>query len=195
MRRRAERLCGGPVHLSLDDLGVDAVAAVVHRCVVDDFVDPGLRIDLDRASVDLRRVGKGEVAELALEIGLLELGPVDVPNVQRDVQVRRQSGVVRVQDRAEGHERQRGLWVPFDPRLALDELDVVRRTAEDGSRELFHLACELVGGALHRAQTGDGELRRVRPREPGGRVPVGVVAGADVHVVGRATEDLGDDLR
>ena len=42
---------------------------------------------------------------------------------------------------------------------------------------------------------GDRELARVRAREAGVRVPVGVVAGADVDRVGVDAEDVGDDHR
>ena len=147
-----ERLRGRAVHLALDDLRMDAVAAVVHGRVVDDLVDARLGIDLDSAGMDLGRVGERQVAELALEVGLLERRPVDVADVQRDVELGRKAGVVRVEDRAEGHERQRGFGIALDPRLALRELDVVRRAAEDGSRELLHLARELLGGALDRAE-------------------------------------------
>ena len=67
--------------------------------------------------------------------------------------------------------------------------------AEDGRRELLHLAGELVRRALHRAEARDGELGRVGAGEAGVRVPVAVVAGAHGDVVGRAAEDVGDDLR
>src|SRR5579862_7383658 len=67
-------------------------------------------------------------------------------------------------------------------------------TPEHRRRELLDLSREHLRRALHGAQTGDRELRRVRPREARMRVPVRVVAGADVHVVDRAPEDVGDDL-
>ena len=41
----------------------------------------------------------------------------------------------------------------------------------------------------------DGELAGVRAGEAGVRVPVAVVAGADVDGVGRDAEDVGDELR
>ena len=69
------------------------------------------------------------------------------------------------------------------------------RAAEDCRGELLHLAGELLGGAFDRAEPGDGELRGVGAREAGSRVPVRVVARPDVDVVGRAAEDLRDDLR
>src|SRR5207344_3501201 len=46
-----------------------------------------------------------------------------------------------------------------------------------------------------RSEPGDGELARVGSGEAGVRVPVRVVARADVDVVDRAAEDVGDDLR
>src|SRR5439155_26199726 len=98
VRRRAECLRGRAVHLPLDDLWMDAVAAVVHRRVVDDLVDAGLRVDLERTGMDLRRVGEREITELALEIRLLELRPIDMPHVERDVEGGRQPGGIRVED-------------------------------------------------------------------------------------------------
>src|SRR5918999_5766810 len=46
VRRGTERVRGGAVHLTLDDLRVDALAAVVHGRVVDDLVRARLGIDL-----------------------------------------------------------------------------------------------------------------------------------------------------
>ena len=86
VRRRAERLRRCAVHLAFDDLRVDPVAAVVDRGVVHDLVDARLGIDLERASVDLRRVGERQVPVLALEVRLLERRPVDVAHVERDVE-------------------------------------------------------------------------------------------------------------
>ena len=47
VRRRADRLRRRAEHLPLDDLRVDADAAVVDGGVVDDLVDARLRVDLD----------------------------------------------------------------------------------------------------------------------------------------------------
>ena len=158
MRRGADRLRSRAVHLALDDLRVDTLAAVVHGRVVDKLVDTGLRIDLDEARVDLRRIRERQVAVLPFEVGLLERRPVDVPAVERDVQVLRKAGVVRVQDRAERHERQGRLRVPLHPGHALGELDVVRGAAEHDGGELLHLPGEHVGRALDRSETRDREL-------------------------------------
>src|SRR4029079_18968485 len=47
---------------------------------------------------------------------------------------------------------------------------------------------------LHGAETRERELRRVRPGEAGVRVEPRVVPASDVHLVGRAAEDVRDDL-
>ena len=57
-----------------------------------------------------------------------------------------------------------------------------------------HLGAQRVGRALDGAEAGDRELARVGAREAGVRVEEGVVAGPDVHLVGRAAEDVGDHL-
>ena len=62
---RADGVWGGSVHLALDDTRVDPCAAVVDDRVVDDLELARLRVDLDDADVDLRRVGEREVAEAA----------------------------------------------------------------------------------------------------------------------------------
>ena len=151
------------MHLPLHDLRVDPVAAVVDRRVVDDLVDARLRVDLERARVDLGRIGQCQIAVFPLEVRLLELRPVDMADVQRDVELGWEPRVVRVQDRPERHERERGFRIALDPRLALDELDVVRRATEHGRGELLHLPRKLVRRALDGAEARDGELRGVGP--------------------------------
>ncbi len=66
--------------------------------------------------------------------------------------------------------------------------------SEDDRGQPPDLVGEQIGGSLDRAQAGDRELARVRPGEAGVCVPVAVVAGAHVHVVGGDAEDVGDDL-
>ena len=194
--RGADRLRGRAHHLALDDLRVDPLAAVVDGGVVDDLVRARLRVDLDDGDMDLRRVREREVAELLLDVRHLERRPVDVAAVERDVEILRQPGVVRVDDRAARHEREERVGALLDPDAAVRELERLRRhAAEDGARELLDLGREHLGRALHRAEAGDRELARVRAGEAGVRVPVAVVAGAHVHVVERAVEDVGDDLR
>ena len=175
---------------------MDAHAAVVDGRVVDDLVVARLGIDLDDGGVDLRRVGERQVAELPLDVRHLERRPVDVAAVERDVEILGQARVVRVDDRAARHERQRRLRVVLDPHRAVRELErLAGHAAEDHRAEPLDLLGEHVGRALHGAQPGDRELARVRAGEAGVRVPVAVVAGAHVHVVDRAAEDVGDDLR
>jgi len=119
-------------------------AAVVDGRVVDYLVGAGLGIDLDHGDVHLRRVGQGEVAELPLDVGHLERGPVDVAAVERDVEVIRQAGVVRVDDRAASHEREERVTALLDPDAAVGELEALRRhAAEDGSRELLDLGASI----------------------------------------------------
>src|SRR5262249_59155914 len=113
----ADRVDGRAVHLAFDDLRMDADPAVVDRGVVDDLYLAGLRVDLDHAGVDLGRVRQRQVAELPLLVGQLERRHVDVAAVGRDVaQLGRDGGDVRVDDRAAGHERQRGLRTVLAPR-------------------------------------------------------------------------------
>ena len=192
--RGADRVRGRAHHLALDDQRVDAVAAVVDRRVLDDLVEPRLGIDLDQRGVHLRRVRQREVAELALEVGHVEVRSIDVAAVERR-RVLGEARVVRVDDRAERHERERGIGVCADPSEPAGQLDVVGRALEDHRGQQLHLGCEHVGRALCGRQAGDGELARVGAREAGVRVPVAVVPGAHVDHLDRAVEDRGDDLR
>ena len=77
VQRCADRMRRCAVHLSLDDLGVDANAAVVDRRVVDDLRLPSLRVDLDEAGVDLGGVGERQLAHLLLGVDDPEVRPVD----------------------------------------------------------------------------------------------------------------------
>ena len=122
----ADRLRRRAHHLALDDLRVDPLAAVVDGRVVDDLVGAGLGIDLDDGDVDLRRVREREVAELPLDVRHLERRPVDVAAVERDVEILRQPGVVRVDDRAAGHEREERVGALLDPDAAVGELERLR---------------------------------------------------------------------
>ena len=190
----ADRVHGRAVHLALDDLRVDPGAAVVHGRVVDDLDDAGLPVDLDHARVDLGRVGQRQLARLLLRVDHAEVRPVDEAVVQGRVEVGRQEGVVRVHDRAERHERQRRLGRP----------SLIRAKPSASS-----IASPRTGAPPPRARPsrraaprrrpwprpGDRELARVGSREAGVRVEEGVVALAHVHLVGRAAEDVGDDLR
>ena len=147
--------------------------------------------------MDLGRVGEREVPVLALLVRQLVRRDVDVAAVERDVaRLERQHGVVRVDDRAAGHERQRRLGVVLALHEAALEHDVVGRLrAEDARAEPPDLVGEHLRRALDGAETRDGELARVGAGEAGVRVPVAVVAGPDVDVVGRDAEDVRDDLR
>ena len=80
------------------------------------------------------RVRQRQVAELALEVRELERRHVDVAAVERHVaHLHRQDRVVRVDDRADAHERDRRLGVRLQARLPLRELDVVLGRAEDAA--------------------------------------------------------------
>jgi hypothetical protein len=182
---RAQAVSERAVDLALDDLRVDAHAAVVDRRVVDHLDDARVAVDLDHASVDLRRVRQRQVAVLALLVGQLERRHVHVPAVEGDVAcLGREHRVVGVHDRTARHERKGRLGVVLEAGRLLLEDDVVRRRAEDGGGEPPDLERELLGRALDRLQARDRELARVRAGEAGVRVPVAVVAGAHVDVVG-----------
>ena len=145
--------------------------------------------------MDLHRVGERQVADVVLDVDRPEDRPVDVADVHRQVEVLGQVAVVGVDDRAERHERQRHLVVGAQAREAAGELDVVRLGSQHERRELAHLHRQAVGGALDRREARDRELAGVGAREAGVRVPVRVVPDAHGDVVGRAAEDVGDDLR
>ena len=195
--RCADAVRGGAHHLPLDDLWMDAGAAVVDGGVVDDLVRAGLRVDLEDRRVHLRRVRQRQVAVLALDVGQLERRHVDETRVQRQLAALvGEDGVVRVHDRPERHERERSLGVVAQLREAALEHDVFGAVrAEDAGRQRPDVGGEPVGRALDRAEAGDGELARVGAREAGVGVPVGVVADPDRDRRRVDAEDVGDDDR
>jgi hypothetical protein len=197
VRRRAERLRGRAVHLALDDLRMNPVAAVVHGGVVDDLIGTRLGVDFEHADMDLARVGQRQVAVLPLLVRHLERRHVDVAAVEGHVtRFFREDRVVRVDDRADPHERDRRLRVLAQLGEAALELNLVLgHAAENGGRDRSDLAGELIDGALDRPEAGNRELARIRPGEAGVGVPVSVVARAHGDIVGRDSESIGDDLR
>src|SRR5207244_3302946 len=101
--------------------------------------------------------------ELPLDVGHLERRPVDVPAVERDVEILRKPRVVRVDDRAARHERQRRLGVVLDADAPLGELERLDgNSAEDHRPEPLDLLRKHVGRTLDGAQSRDGAKWSVR---------------------------------
>ena len=135
--------------------------------------------------------------DLLLLVGHLEGRPVDVAAVQRRVEVGRQERVVRVDDRAERHERQRRLGrVVLDPREAVGELDLSRLAAlEHRRRELDHLGGSISAAPLTAPSPVTANWLAYVPEKPACEFKYVSWPGAHVHVVGRDAEDVRDDLR
>ena len=93
------------------------------------------------------------------------------------------------------HEQERRFLRPvLDPREPVGELDRILRRLQHRGRQLHHLAAEELRGALDGAKPGERELARVRAGEAGVGVEPRVVPAPDVHLLGRAAEDVGHDL-